>query len=298
MISGKAVSRALRGHFLTESALTTKLLRDFLLHDVVQTKVTKENNAEECEILEVEVTEKDELGNNEIYPEFVKDMNEWIKCLESELTKLDVEELKVVVTSAMHDTNNVDFMSNSKEIKVLTEHIQYLKDKLSAISRTAKLWIQHLDYIQVLKLFIRAERTGNWSLHIVALSKMINVFAATGHINYAKCARVHLQNMLELRTKFPWVYSNFSEHGYHTARRSDKYWAGLCSDLIIEQCLMRSLKSRGGVTRGRGITDSVKLSSASMHRCAGIHDAMGNLTQQRHRSCEQHAELGSSRILT
>ena len=59
--------------------------------------MTKENNAEECEILEVEVTEKDELGNSEIYPEFVKDMNEWMKCLESELTKLDVEELKVVV---------------------------------------------------------------------------------------------------------------------------------------------------------------------------------------------------------
>ena len=227
MISGKAVSRALRGHFLTESALTTKLLRDFLLHDDVQTEVTKENNAEKCEILEVEVTEKDELVNSEIYPEFVKDTNEWMKCLESELTKLDVEELKVVVTSAMHDTNTVDFMSNSKEIKVLAEHKQYLKDKLSAISRTAKLWIQHLDYIQVLKLFIRAERTGNWSLHIVALSKMINVFAATGHINYAKCARVHLQNMLEARTKFPWVYSNFSEHGYHTVRRSDKYWAGL-----------------------------------------------------------------------
>ena len=71
----------------------------------------------------------------------------------------------------MHDTNTVDFMSNSKEIKVLTEHIQYLKDKLSAISRTAKLWIQHLDYIQVLKLFIRAERIGNWSLHIVALTQ-------------------------------------------------------------------------------------------------------------------------------
>ena len=103
-------------------------------------------------------------------------------------------------------------------------------------------------------------------------------------------------NMLELHTNFPWMYSNFAEHGYHTVRRSDKYWTGLLSDLIIEQCLMRSLKSRGCVTRGSGITDSVKLLwVSSMHRCAGIHDAMGNLTQQRHRSSEQH-ELGSSRI--
>ena len=58
---------------------------------------------------------------------------------------------------------------------------------------------------------------------------------------------------------------------------------------------MGSLKSRGGVTRG--ITDSVKLLLvSSMHPCAGIHDAMENLTQQRHRSSEQDVELGSSRI--
>ena len=140
-----------------------------------------------------------------------------MKCLESESTKLDVKELKVLVASAMNDTNTaVDYLLNSKEIKVLTKNIQYLKDKLSATSRTAKLWIQHLDYVQVLKLFMRAERTGNWSLHFVALSKMINVFAATGHINYAKCARVHLQNIC---TNIPWAYSNFAEHGYHTEKK-------------------------------------------------------------------------------
>ena len=126
---------------------------------------------------------------------------------------------------------------------------------------------------------------------------MINVFAATGHINYAKCTRIHLQNMLELRTNFPWVYSKFSEHGYHTVRRSDTYWAGLWYNLIIEQCLMGSLKSREGITWGRGITESVLvLWVSSMHRCAGIHNAMGNLTGQLHRTSEQHIDLGTSRI--
>ena len=73
--------------------------------------------------------------------------------------------------------------------------------------------------------------------------------------------------------------------------------SGLWSDLIIEQCLMRSLKSRGGITRGRGITEPVRnLCIGSMHRCAGIHDAMGNLTGQLHCTSEQHTELGKSRI--
>ena len=38
-------------------------------------------------------------------------------------------------------------------------------------------------------------------------------------------------------------------------RRTSKYWAGLPCDLVIEQVLMRSLKSTGGLTRGTGMSD-------------------------------------------
>jgi hypothetical protein len=47
-----------------------------------------------------------------------------------------------------------------------------------------------------LKLVVRAERTSDWNLHLVGMSRMLNLFAATGHINYAKCARLYLQMML------------------------------------------------------------------------------------------------------
>ncbi len=33
-------------------------------------------------------------------------------------------------------------------------------------------------------------------------------------------------------------------------------WSGLFNDLIIEQVLMRSVKTIGGLTRGRGMTDA------------------------------------------
>ncbi len=73
------------------------------------------------------------------------------------------------------------------------------------------------------------------------------LFAATGHFkfNYAKkSARMYLQLMLELPAGHPWLYEQFTEHGYHTVRRSDRYWAGLWTDLTIEQLMMRSIKSR------------------------------------------------------
>ena len=81
-----------------------------------------------------------------------------------------------------------------------------LKYKLSEKSRTAKLWFLYMDYIDVMKLYILAARTRDWELCLYSLQKMINLFAATGHINYAKSARLYLQIMLELPVTHPWLY--------------------------------------------------------------------------------------------
>ena len=150
--------------------------------------------------------------------------------------------------------------------------------------------------METLKLFIRAERTGNWNLHLIAVEKMLNLFAATGHIHYAKSSRLYLQLMRELPTDHPWLYHCFTEEGFHTVRRSNRHWAGLWTDLIIEQVMMRSIKSRGGLTRGRGVAETVRLQWIySMHKCAGVHDAMTTTTNLKHRTSEQHIELGTSR---
>lgn len=51
-------------------------------------------------------------------------------------------------------------------------------------------------------------------------------------------------------------YSQFTDKGYFTVRRTDRFWRGNFTDQTIEQDLMRLFKSSGGMTRGRGITDS------------------------------------------
>ena len=49
--------------------------------------------------------------------------------------------------------------------------------------------------------------------------------------------------MLELPAGHHWLYEQFTEHGYHTVRRSDRYWAGLWTDLTIEQVMVGELLS-------------------------------------------------------
>ena len=87
--------------------------------------------------------------------------------------------------------------------QLLKKKLEHLKKVLSQESHTSMLWLQLLSYIQIIKDFIRAERTGNWSLHLHSVRNMLNLFAATGHLHYAKCARLYLQQMIDLEFKFP-----------------------------------------------------------------------------------------------
>ena len=288
MISGKAVSRALRGHFLVESPLTTKLMRMLVKED--------DNDIDEDTMpssSDVNVSDQETSDEGEGKEEGEDDMVEI-----EEFYKVDIVKLKNLAEAIKDVPGKIEKVEESQELRLLHHNLEKLKDELSERSRTARYWIQYLHYIQVLKWYIRAERTGNWSLHLEALGRMLNIFAASGHINYAKCARLHLQDMLQLPLQYPWVYKMFYQEGYHTVRRTDRYWAGLWSDLIIEQCLMRSLKTQGGITRGGGVTESVRMVwLSSTHRVASVRNAMGTLTGQHHGTNEQHIDLANSRVL-
>ena len=52
---------------------------------------------------------------------------------------------------------------------------------------------------------------------------------------------------------YSYVYQQFTNKGFHYISRPDKFWAGLWSDLVIEQIMIGSLKSLGGLARGQGM---------------------------------------------
>ena len=101
-----------------------------------------------------------------------------------------------------------------------------------------------MDMVTLIRKYIRADRTGNWNLHLEATTEMLPFFAAAGHNNYNKSCRLYLQDMLELKNVDPVTERSFQE-GLSVIRRSDRFWAGESTDLVIEQVLMRSMKSTG-----------------------------------------------------
>ena len=111
-----------------------------------------------------------------------------------------------------------------------------------------------------------------------------------------KSGYIYLQQMTELQETKPEVYQHFTM-GNHVVRRTEKFWAGLSTDLVIEQVLMRSIKSVGGMTRGRGMSESQRAQwLLSMPACAEINNAMQEFTDQIVESNEQHKDMFDARI--
>ena len=81
-------------------------------------------------------------------------------------------------------------------------------------------------------------------------------------------------------------------------RRSDHFWVGLSTDLVIEQAMMKAIKEKDGLTHGRRMTESVRAVWVnSLHKRASVHNAINALigTKVSHGdAC--HSDLGKTRI--
>jgi hypothetical protein len=277
MMSGKAIARAVRGHFLVDTALTTLMMSE--IYGLPLPKV--EGNI-------------DQNGGESIMPDNFDEQNAQADISNSDSYPEEIKEAKSLLNSFLNGDVTLTEINQSVALDVIQRKI--IQFRLSRSNcRTANLWFQYMDMISILRDFIKAERTGNWRLHIESLKDMLPYFAAAGHNLYVKSACIYIQQMECLKEQNPGLVALF-ESGFHVIRRSDKYWAGISSDLAIEQVLMRSIKATGGLTRGRGMNENQRaLWILSMPDCAEVNSAMQTFAGTNFYSSDQHKEDGKSR---
>ena len=130
---------------------------------------------------------------------------------DDQLSVGEIEKIHSLFDSVSSKTVPFTSVYTSEELIKLEKLLHRYQEFLAEKSPTARLWLQYLEYVNTLKIFIRAERIGDWNLHLIAIKKMLNLFAATGHINYAKSSRLYLQLMMQLPSDCPWLYQCFIE---------------------------------------------------------------------------------------
>ena len=200
------------------------------MNEMNETKNEAESRMNETENNQREENESSNEGRFSLIRKESQESNKSPNCL----TKSDLQELETFY-------NNSEELENDKipdVIEKLSSTISELKDSLSKSSRMSRLWINYINYVNIVKTFIRAKRIGNWHLYLTAVANMIDLFAATGHIHYAKSARLYLQTMQDLPKQYPWLYIKSAEQGCHSIRRSNRYWAGKWTNLVTQQVLI------------------------------------------------------------
>ena len=164
----------------------------------------------------------------------------------------ELESIAVIYDNLVSGEITIQDVESSVQLQALQKKLDTYTETIESGHPTAKLWLTYMDMVNIMREFIRSERIGDWSLHLQILQDMLPYLAASGHHLYTKSLHVYLQQMTKLQDTHPNIYRRFIQ-GLHVVRRSDRFWAGLSTDLVIEQVLMRSLKTSGGLMRGRGI---------------------------------------------
>ena len=72
-----------------------------------------------------------------------------------------------------------------------------------------RMWSTYMNMVEILLNFIRAERDGNWTLHLEAFAAILPWLTIYDHTNYAQWGYVYLADMKLLEMTAPAVYAEF-----------------------------------------------------------------------------------------
>ena len=132
-----------------------------------------------------------------------------------------MKEAASLFDNLMYLDNTIEEVCLADVLYRIRHMIERQKEALKQ-SRTACLWLQYMDIMDILRRFIKAERTGNWDLNLHTVREMLPYFLAAEHTLYGKYAYVYINNTLKLESQNPDVHTSF-KLGKHVIRRSGRY---------------------------------------------------------------------------
>ena len=129
-----------------------------------------------------------------------------------------------------------------KEIEVFKDPFNRFCEESEVKSKTFQFWNEYTKMVGMLLRYIRAERVGNWDLHLASVVEMIPYMFAYDHTNYARWMSVYLCDMRLLPSIAPSVQME-SEAGSHSVNLSANSFNMVWTDMALEQSENRDTKT-------------------------------------------------------
>lgn len=135
------------------------------------------------------------------------------------------------------------FLSSSDE---LFSDFEAFKIEGRSKSETFLFWDKFIQMVELAKMLVRADREGDWQLHVQTVEAMLPYFAVFNCNNYLRWCSLYLEDMKKLSETAPDVKEQF-EAGRFVVKRSLIPFSAVAADLCLEQTINRSAKSSGGI---------------------------------------------------
>ena len=139
MLTGKAISRAVHGHLLVVAALHAIIMSEIYNSPIIMDNDEESNHPSDLFRLE---------------------------------DNLDLLEIYDLLDRTIAGEVSAEDLDGNAAIRDMFEKIKTCKDNLSS-SRTANLWFQYIEMLEILCKFIKAERKEIFSLHLQAVKDML-----------------------------------------------------------------------------------------------------------------------------
>ena len=230
-----------------------------------------------------------------LWPEFLK----WAADNEINIP----EELNIATESLISGfVRKPDHRTNAENLSTLVSTIiqgnllHHIDEFARTLSPTSAYWWQYIQMVDTLLQYLRAEREGNWQLHLSSFAAMLPWIAIYDHFNYMRWGSVYLADMKQLETSHIDVYREFSKGGF-VVKKTQQAFNQLSTDHALEQ-INRKCKVAGGligITRTDSARDRWCLTSNQRSKLADQTFAMFGLDDEGDLSVS-HNESSPSRI--
>ena len=137
-----------------------------------------------------------------------------------------------------------DVLCNSTQNLILL--LSRFKSESCESSQLFKFWNSYVKMVLVLLRFIRAEREGDWRLHLASTAEMTPYFFSMDRTNYSRWLPVYIADMHLLEDTAPEVHQEFMQ-GNHAVSRSCQPFSQIWTDMALEQTVNLDSKTKGGI---------------------------------------------------
>ena len=157
-----------------------------------------------------------------------------------------LQELKTSVAAKDQDRSKTVLQNFMQQSGDLQKDVDSFVKQGCQESENFAYWYKFITYAGLARDMVRADREGDWQLHLLTVQNVLPLFAVFDKVNYLRWCSVYIEDMRQLPHKAPEIWEAFMD-GRFVVKRKGGLFNAVGADLCLEQTINRSQKSASGI---------------------------------------------------